>query len=243
MRPIAILCADSDRQLCKLLRYGLRGYGYQVITTTKPQDAYTFAAQKAPDLILLDTDLGASLRGLEVCQSLREWYSAPIIFLSNRQDRSTIIAALNLGADDYVTKPFHVDELEARMRAVLRRSAVSASDSPTAELRVGDFVLNLAQRRVYLSGKEIHLTATEYRILHTLVINAGKVLTYSDLVADVRTRQKTPPEHYLRVYVNAIRKKLDEKADQPRLIFTENGIGYRFVDIPKQTLRVETRQL
>src|SRR5262249_14736902 len=106
----------------------------------------------------------------------------------------------------------------------------------------GDFVLNLVQRRVFLAEKEVHFTATEYRILRALVVNAGKVMTYVDLVAEVWGGQKTRPDHALRVYVNAIRKKLDEKADQPRLIFTENGFGYRFVDIPAQTPRVETRQ-
>lgn len=232
LRPIAILCADSDRQLGRFVRYGLGGYGYQVMTTTKTQELYTLVAQKAPDFILMDTDLEASLKGLAICQRLREWYTAPIIFLSNRQDRGTTIAALNAGADDYVIKPFYIDELEARIRAVLRRSAIKEARTPAAELRVEDFVLNLVQRRVFLDGKEVHFTPTEYRILHALVIHAGKILSYGDLVVGVWGRRQTRTEHNLRVYVNLIRKKLGEEADHPRFIFTENGVGYRFIDIP-----------
>jgi len=234
MNQINILCVVSEKQTCKLLVHGLGGYGYRMVTATSAQETQALTAQIAPDLILLDIDLDTALQGFEVCQDLRESYIGPIFFLSTRQDKNTKIVAFNLGADDFITKPFDMEELEARIRAALRREAIKETKTPTAQIRIDDFALDLAKRRVFLNGDEIHFTPTEYSILSTLVVNAGQVLNADELLGKVWKGQRAKPEHYLRVYVNTIRRKLQEEIGNPRYIFTETGVGYRFADAPKR---------
>ena len=226
-----ILVVDDEPQIRKLLQTGLKGYGYQVITAANGLDAITLAAQQSPDVIILDITLGSEPDGLEVCRSLREWNKAPIIMLSVRADEKTKVSALNMGADDYLTKPFGMEELQARIQAILRRSAIQTSSTPTAEIRVGDLHIDLANRRVTVEDEEVHLTPKEYELLRLLATNPGKVMTHRTLLTTVWGADYGEMDHYVRVFVNQIRKKLRENpARNIRYIVSEPGVGYRFVD-------------
>ncbi len=227
-----ILVVDDELQIRKLLQTGLRGYGYQVITADNGQDALQSAAQQMPDVIILDIALGCEPDGLEVCRRLREWSKTPIIMLSVRSEEQTKVAALNAGADDYLTKPFGMEELHARIKAILRRSATDAISSPAAEIRVGDLVIDLANRRVTVEGDEIHLTPKEYELLRLLATHPGKVMTHRMLLSQVWGSEYGEMDHYVRVFINQIRKKLRENpARNVRYILNEPGVGYRFVDL------------
>src|SRR5512135_912241 len=150
--PVKILVVDDEPQIRKLVQTGLTGYGYQVITAPNGQDALVLVAQQAPDVIILDISLGSSPDGLEVCRQLREWSKIPILMLSVRNEERTKVAALDAGADDYLTKPFGMEELRARIQAILRRSAMEPTSNPNAEIRVGDLLIDLVNRRVVVSG-------------------------------------------------------------------------------------------
>ncbi len=231
MKARKILGVDDESQMRKLLQIGLRGYGYQVVTASTGQEALALAAQQAPDVIILDINLEAEPDGIEVCRRLREWSKTPIIALSVRTDKQGKLAAFEAGVDDYVTKPFDMDELEARIQAVLRRSAIAEADTPSAEIRTHDLVINLIKRRVSLNGEELHLTPTEYDLLRLLATHPGQVLTNGMLLTELRKGRQVEHDHLLRVHVNTLRKKLNDVASAPRYIFTEPGIGYRFVDL------------
>ncbi len=231
MRARKILGVDDEPRIRKLLQIGLKGYGYQVITAANAQEALTLTAQEAPDVIVLDINLGSELDGIEVCRRLREWSKTPVIALSVRTDKHVKLAAFEAGADDYITKPFDMDELDARINAVLRRSAIQEADTPSAEIRVHDLVINLLKRRVTLGEEEIHLTPTEYELLRLLAIHPGQVITNRMLLNELRKGQKVEYDHLLRVFVNTLRKKLNDAPSAPRFIFTEQGIGYRFAEI------------
>ncbi|MEP7290494.1 MAG: response regulator transcription factor [Chloroflexota bacterium] len=230
-----ILVVDDEPQIRKLLRAGLSGYGYQVMLASNSQDAIALVARDEPDIIVLDINLGFNSNGLDVCRQLREWSLTPIIMLTVNNNRQTILEALNAGADDYITKPFNMEELEARVRAVLRRTAVEKSDSPRSVVRVHDLVLDLVKRRVMLNGDEIHLTPTEYKLLCTLALNPGRVLTFSALLQAIEAKSEAPKSaQYVRVYINTLRKKLhDDTAStaRPLYIYNEPGVGYRFADL------------
>ncbi len=231
MRSRTILGVDDEPQMRKLYQIGLRGYGYRVITATNGQEALTLTAQQAPDVIILDVNLGSEPDGIEVCRSLREWCKTPIIAVSIRRDKQSKLAAFEAGVDDYVTKPFDMDELDARIQAVLRRIAVGEAGGPSAEIHIRDLVINLVKRRVSLNDEELHLTPTEYDLLRLLATHPGQVLTNRMLLDEMRKGQQIEEPHLLRVYVNMLRKKLKDTASAPRYIFTEHGVGYRFVDI------------
>ena len=227
-----ILVVDDEPQIRKLLQIGLTSYGYDVITVASGEDALASVARRPPDIVVLDVNLGTAPNGLEVCHKLREWSATPIIMLTVNDDKRVKLAALNAGADDYITKPFDMEELEARVRAVLRRAASEKSHTASGEVRIHDLVLDLVKRRVTLGGEEIHITPTEYKLLTALAIHPGKVLTFSALQEEISGSPKT--EHYIRVYINALRKKLRDDSTHttyPRYIFNEPGVGYRFADL------------
>ncbi|MCI0399147.1 MAG: response regulator transcription factor [Chloroflexi bacterium] len=227
-----ILVVDDEPQIRKLLKTGLEGYGYQVITAANGQEALTAAAQRAPELIILDIALGSEPDGVEVCRRLREWSQVPIIMLSVRGDEKTKVMALDAGADDYLTKPFGMEELRARMQAVLRRVALEPSSSPAAVVRAGALEIDLANRRVTVAGVEVHLTPIEYDILRLLATHPGKIMTHQSILAGVWGPEYRDMTHYVRIYVNQIRKKLGENpAANVRYILNEPGIGYRFIDV------------
>lgn len=226
-----ILIVDDEPQIRKLLRTGLTGYGYTVITAANGQEALVAAAQQSPDMIILDISLGSHPDGLKVCRSLREWSKSPIIMLSVRSDEKTKVAALDAGADDYLTKPFGMEELRARIQAILRRIAIEPATTPSAELTVGDLHMDFANRRVMVEGEEVHLTPKEYDLLRLLATHPGKVMTHHTLLNQVWGPEYGEMAHYVRVFINQLRKKLRENpARNIRYILSEPGIGYRFID-------------
>lgn len=228
-----ILIVDDEPQIRKLLSTGLTGYGHEVITAAAAQEAVNLVAQRKPDLVVLDINLGAgSPDGLEVCRRLREWSAVPIIMLSVRSDEVTKVQALDAGADDYLTKPFGMEELRARIQAIFRRVVAEPGSSSAGVLRVGDLTIDLANRLVTVGGREVHFTPQEYDILRLLATHPGRILTHRAILTEVWGAEYADMTHYVRIYVNQIRKKLGENpAAGVRYILNEPGVGYRFVDI------------
>jgi two-component system KDP operon response regulator KdpE len=226
-----VLVVDDEPQIRKLLKTGLSGYGYEVITAANGQEALAGAAQHAPALIVLDISLGSAPDGLEVCRALREWSSIPVIMLSVLGEEKTKVLALDAGADDYLTKPFGMEELRARIQAVLRRGGVAVSGTATGQVRVGALSVDFVSRRVEVEGEEVHLTPTEYEILRLLVTSPGKIITHRMILAQVWGPEYGEMSHYVRLFVSQLRRKLREKpAAGVRYIINEPGVGYRFVD-------------
>jgi two-component system KDP operon response regulator KdpE len=235
MSKLHILVVDDESQIQKLLRIGLTGFGYSVSVVNDGETALNEAMRQKPDIIILDINLGMSPDGLQVAKELREWTTTPIIMLTVNDHKKIKLAALNAGADDYITKPFDMEEMEARIRAVLRRTATSYSHTTDGTIRVHDLKIDLLKGRVQLKGEDIHLTPTEYKLLYGLATQPGKVLTIKSLTQMIRGESQQPDaQHYIRVYINTLRKKLqDDTANTPHplYIFSEPGIGYRFADI------------
>jgi two-component system KDP operon response regulator KdpE len=218
------LVIDDEVQIRRLLRLTLEAHGYRVFEAATGQDGITEAAQRQPDIVLLDLGL-PDLDGIAVIKRLREWSRSPVVVLSVREREEDKIAALDAGADDYVTKPFSTGELLARVR-VARRHA-----QPVAELAVfrsGDLQVDLTARVVTLKGKEVKLSATEYSLLRLFVQHAGKVLTHRQILREVWGPNQVEQTHYLRVYVAHLREKLEANPAEPVWFVTEPGVGYRF---------------
>ncbi|MCI0710946.1 MAG: response regulator transcription factor [Chloroflexi bacterium] len=227
---LKVLVVDDEPQIRKQLKIAMEGYGYEVLAASNGKDAITQAAQENPDMVILDILLGSQPDGLEVCRKLREWSKVPVIMLSVVDDVKTKVEALHTGADDYLTKPFSVKELEARMQAIIRRVAVESITNPHAEIEVGNLYINLANRVVKVQGEEVHLTPTEYNLLHLLASNPGKVLTHRMILSEVWGKEYSKKHHYVRVFINQLRKKLQENpSPNIRYIINEPGVGYRFV--------------
>ncbi len=227
-----ILVVDDEPQIRKLLKTGLGGYGYEVITVANGQEALIFAAQQPPQLIILDISLGTPPDGIEVCRNLREWTKVPIIMLSVRNEDKAKVTALDAGADDYLTKPFSLEELRARIQAVLRRIAVEPSATDKAEVVVGDLRIEFANHRVFVQGEEVHLTPKEFELLRLLATHSGRILTHEAILNRVWGAEYSGMDHYVRVFVNQLRKKLRENpARNIRYILNEPGVGYRFIDV------------
>lgn len=235
LAKVKVLVIDDEGAIRKLLQRGLTSYGYDVTTTDNGQTGLDIAARQSPDILLLDVNLNSRPDGLEVCQDLRQWSTTPVIMLTVRDEKQIKLAALNAGADDYVTKPFDMDELEARIRAVMRRTAYRGSESTSGEIAFQDLVIDLIKRRVTLGSEEVHLTPKEYDLLKLLVTNPGRVLTFDTLLEKVWGEiNGVRSDHNVRVYVNTLRKKLKDdpsSTHKPRFIFNEPGIGYRFADL------------
>lgn len=228
---LKILVVDDEPQICKQLKIGLSGYGYDVLTVATGQDALTVTAQQQPDMMILDISLGTEPDGIEVCQRLREWSKTPVIMLSVHDEEKTKVMALNAGADDYLTKPFGMEELNARIQAVRRRVVVEPATNARGEIRAGDLYINLVNRTVEVAGESIHLTPKEYDLLALLASHPGKVLTHRAILTRVWGEDYSELDHYVRVFVNQIRKKLRENPSRNvRYILNEPGVGYRFVN-------------
>jgi two-component system KDP operon response regulator KdpE len=221
-----VLVIEDEAPIRHFLRTTLTGHGFQVVEAHTGQDGLAQAAARNPEIIVLDLGL-PDLDGLEVTRKLREWTAVPIIVLSARNQEPDKVAALDLGADDYVTKPFGVSELLARMRVALRHAARSHSDSGETVFTAGNLKVDLLKRQVFVAGKEVHLTAIEYKLLTTLVQNAGKVLTHRQLLKEVWGPLHTNEAHYVRVYMRQLRSKVEANPARPRYLVTEIGVGYR----------------
>jgi two-component system KDP operon response regulator KdpE len=226
MSGARILIVDDETQIRRLLQTGLGGHGYEVESAADGLEAVQKAMMWRPDVILLDLGL-PKLSGLEVCRSIRTWSSVPIIVLSVRDTERDKITALDLGADDYLTKPFGLGELLARIRVALRHAAKTPA-AADAVLTFGDLWLDLANRQVRLGDREIHLTPTEYDLLKLLATHAGKVLTHTWLLREVWGTVNEGDTQTLRVFIGQLRRKLKENPAHPQFILTEPGIGYRF---------------
>jgi two-component system KDP operon response regulator KdpE len=224
--PIRILIVEDEPQMQKFLRTCLDAEGYRVIEATRGQDALDLARTHNPDLILLDLGL-PDMDGTAVTTSLREWCVQPIIIISARGQEEDKVRALDVGADDYLTKPFGTNELMARIRVALRRSTRAGQDRPDPKIVIGDLELDLDKRLVLVGGEEVHLTPNEYKLLALLMKNPGRVLTHRQLLKDVWGPAYATQTHYLRVYMGQLRHKLEHDAARPRYLVTEPGVGYR----------------
>jgi two-component system KDP operon response regulator KdpE len=223
MKPVALVI-DDEVQIRRLLRVVLEGENYQVHEAETGQQGLMEIASRRPDVILLDLGLPDS-DGLEVLKRLREWSEAPVLVLSVRDDEAGKVAALDAGAEDYVTKPFSTPELLARLRAAQRKTR------PEEEISVfknGDLIVDLAARTVTRGGREIKLTATEYALLRLFVRHPGRVLTHRYILREIWGPKSEDHRQYLRVYVTHLRQKIEPDPTNPTLIRTEQGIGYRF---------------
>lgn len=221
-----VLVIEDEPQMRRLLRTTLRAHDYQVVEAATAREGLAQAAGRNPELVLLDLGLPDG-DGLEVTRALRRSTRRPIIVISARGQERDKVAALDEGADDYLTKPFGVHELLARMRVALRH-ADQPADAPTATVfQAGDLRVDLARRQVFRGSQEVHLTPTEYRLLSALIRQAGRVVTHRQLLHDVWGANYGDQTHYLRVYMAQLRHKLEPDAARPRLLTTEPGVGYR----------------
>ena len=227
MKKTKVLIVDDEPQILRALRAGLLAHGYDVVSAADGEEALDKAATELPDAVILDLNL-PKLSGLDVCRGLREWSSVPIIVLSVRDAERDKVAALDLGADDYLTKPFGADELLARLRVALRHAARVAGP-PEPVVRAGEVMIDLSRHMVKRGDDEVRLTATEYKLLAYLATNAGRVLTHTQILEHVWGRGYESETQNLRVYVSQLRRKLDPNSAQPQMITTEPGVGYRFI--------------
>jgi two-component system KDP operon response regulator KdpE len=220
-----ILIIEDEQPIRRFLRASLTNEGYQVDEAVSGEEGLRTASSHPPDLVILDLGL-PDTEGQVVLERLREWYSAPIIVLSARDQEPQKIKALDQGADDYVTKPFSMGELLARIRTAMRHA--HGTDTQTTAITIGDLKIDFGARLVCRKGQEIHLTPLEYKLLVTMIKHAGKVLTHRFLLREVWGPQDTHENHYLRVFVASLRRKLEDDPARPRYILTEQGVGYRF---------------
>lgn len=225
-KPASVaLVIDDEPQIRRLLRVTLEANGYRVLDAATGQDGLVQAAQRKPEVILLDLGL-PDLDGLEVLQRIREWSQIPVIILSVRDQEDEKVAALDGGADDYVTKPFNSGELLARLRAALRHVQPQGAE---AILRTGSLEVDLAKRVVLKGGVEVKLTPLEYALLRLLISHVGKVLTHRQLLAEVWGPKAVDQTHYLRVHIAHLREKIEDTPSTPELLVTESGVGYRLI--------------
>jgi two-component system KDP operon response regulator KdpE len=220
-----VLVVDDEGGLARALAINLRAHGYDVETAPDGRTALAAAAARPPDLVVLDLGL-PDVDGVDVVRALRAWTTVPVLVLSARQTQEQKVAALDAGADDYVTKPFGMDELMARVRAALRRAEPTGQGQPVVEAE--SFTVDLAAHRVTTSAGEVRLTPTEWHVLEVLVRNPGLLVTQRQLLQEVWGPTYSTETNYLRVYMSQLRGKLERDPSHPRHILTEAGVGYRF---------------
>jgi two-component system KDP operon response regulator KdpE len=219
-----ILVIDDELEIRRMLKVALGPHGFSIIEAETGGEGLEKAAFARPELIILDMGL-PDMDGLQVVEGLREWSNTPIIILSVREQESEKVAALDAGANDYVTKPFSMAELMARIRAALR-ALVPGQNVPI--IRIIDLEMDLAKRLTTVRGQEVKLTPTEYELLKFLVVNNGKVITHKQLLDHIWGSEWRPDPQYLRVYIGQLRKKIESNPSNPEYIITEPGVGYRF---------------
>jgi two-component system KDP operon response regulator KdpE len=221
-----ILVIDDEPQILRAMRTILTAHNYRVSVANRGEDGLTQAAAANPDLIVLDLGL-PDMDGIEVCAQLRSWTQTPIIVLSVRNSEKEKVNALDKGADDYLTKPFGIEELLARIRVALRHSTRALGPADPV-VQAGELTIDLSNYLVHRGDREVKLTATEYKLLAYLVSNEGRVLTHQAILTNVWGAEYINNLEYLRVYMNQLRKKLEENPRNPRFLLSEPGIGYRF---------------
>jgi two-component system KDP operon response regulator KdpE len=221
-----ILIVDDEPPIRRLVHASLHDEGYRVEEAESGEQAVRLAAQQPPDVVILDLGL-PDMDGHAVLRQLREWLRAPIIILSARDQEKEKVAALDNGADDYLTKPFSTAELLARIRVALRHAQRSSSDESATTFQVGELRLDFAKRQVTVGEREVHLTPIEFKLLSALVRDAGKVLTHRHLLNEVWGPHHLDETHYLRVFMASLRRKIEADPTQPRYLLTEQSVGYR----------------
>ena len=225
----SIVLIEDEVPIRRFLRATLTGQGYRLFEVGTGADALVEVAQRQPDVVILDLGL-PDIDGVEVIRRLREWSAVPIIVLSARGQERDKVAALDAGADDYVSKPFSVGELLARVRVALRHAAGAAHEE-SAAFKLGELQVDLLRRHVIVSGVEVRLTPIEYKLLATLVKHAGKVVTHQQLLREVWGPSHDDQSHYVRVYMAHLRHKLEAEPARPRYLLTVWGVGYKFADV------------
>jgi two-component system KDP operon response regulator KdpE len=225
--PAVILVIEDESPIQKFLRVSLEAQGYQVVEAATGKRGLVEAAARTPDLVILDLGL-PDIDGIEVTRQLREWSKVPVIVVSARGKEQDKIAALDAGGDDYLTKPFGVGELMARVRVALRHAAANP-ETGQSTFDVGQLHVDLARREVTTDGKPVHLTPNEFKLLAVLVKHAGRVLTHRQLLHEVWGPGTGNETHYLRVYMNQLRQKLEADPARPKYLRTEPGVGYRLM--------------
>ncbi|HTA63905.1 MAG TPA: response regulator [Xanthomonadaceae bacterium] len=221
-----LLAIEDDRQIQRFLATALESHGYELLTAGTAAEGLRLAATRQPEIVLVDLGL-PDRSGLEVIAALREWYQGPIIVLSARSQESDKVAALDIGADDYVTKPFGIGELLARLRVAERHQRERAGDPAAAVVELGDLTIDRGAHRVSRAGIDIHLTPIEYRLLVALAAHPGKVITHRQLLREVWGAAHVESPQYLRIYMRALRRKIEPDPARPRYLLTEIGVGYR----------------
>jgi two-component system KDP operon response regulator KdpE len=224
VEPVIVLIED-DPETRRIVRSGLLTQGYRLLEALTGLDGLTEAATNRPDVVVVARDL-PDMDGIEFVRRLREWTSVPVVVLSARDQENDKVAALDAGADDYITRPFGIDELLARIRVALRHAA-GAGRPEEAVFTLGDLRVDLARRRAFLADREVRLTPIEYRLLITLIHHAGNVLTHRHLLTEVWGPSHIEEVHYLRVYMAHLRRKIEADPTNPRYLLTEPGVGYR----------------
>jgi two-component system KDP operon response regulator KdpE len=222
----SVVVIEDEPQIRRFVRTALENEGCHVAEAETGKRGLVEAGTRKPDLVILDLGL-PDMDGVEVVRDLRNWTAVPILILSARVEEGDKVAALDAGADDYLTKPFGIAELLARVRALLRRRHMSGSEGP--QVSFGEIEVDLARRQVTRSGEDVHLTPIEYKLLALLIGNAGRVLTHRQLLREVWGPSHAEDTHYLRVYMTGLRRKLESNPTQPCHIRTESGVGYRLV--------------
>jgi len=225
--PATILLIEDELQMRRFLRVTLQSEKYGVLEAETAADGLSQTATRNPDVVLLDLGL-PDMDGLEVIEKLREWSAVPVIVISAREQEGDKIKALDRGADDYLTKPFGAGELLARIRVALRHAAPQSQDQGEAIFVAEELRIDFLKRQVYCGTREVHLTPIEYRLLTILVRNAGRVMTHRQILKEVWGPPYIEQTHYLRVFMNQLRKKIETDSTRPRFLLNEPGIGYRF---------------
>jgi two-component system KDP operon response regulator KdpE len=219
-----VLLVDDEQRFARALGVSLRARGYDVDIAETGEAGLASAARAHPDVVVLDLGL-PGMSGLDVLRELRSWTAVPVVVLSARHEEATKVEALDIGADDYVTKPFGMDELLARLRAALRRTLPAGAE---AKVRTDDFVVDLDAKTVHVDGEAVHLTKTEWKVLEVLVRQPGKLVSQRQLLLQVWGPGYDDETEYLRAYIAALRRKLEPEPSRPRYFKTETGMGYRF---------------
>ena len=225
-----ILVVDDEERMARFIRLNLEYDGFQVLEAYKGMQAINLIRDKMPDLVLLDVML-PDIDGFEILKTVREVSTVPVIMLTAKGEEDDRVQGLELGADDYITKPFSPRELVSRVKAVLRRTEIASAASAHDVIDVDERLkLDFGRREVWVDGELVKLRPTEYRLLYHLVQNAGWVMTYDQILSKVWGYEYRDEPHYVRLYVNYLRQKLEEDSSNPKYILTERGVGYRFVD-------------